>query len=72
MIVCKDIKGNEVYVTTCNDIGANTGGLYCQVYADENLEIEIDYFAISKYITKSQVENVIRDIIENEDYSKVF
>lgn len=36
----------DVWVTTTPDCGENTGGFYCQVYADEDWTEQIDDFCI--------------------------
>ena len=40
------MKYRGYYITTCDDIAENEGGLYCQVYADENCGKEVDDFCI--------------------------
>jgi hypothetical protein len=37
-----------VFVSLCDDIGDNKGGYFCQVYDDEDMENEINYFVIHK------------------------
>jgi hypothetical protein len=41
-------KSKSVYVTFCDDTHPNKGGYFCQVYADENCEFEIDNFVIHR------------------------
>ena len=40
------MKCGKVWVSMTNDCDENKGGYFCQVYADEDMEIEIDYFCI--------------------------
>lgn len=46
MITTKTTKGTQVWVSFCDDSGCNKDGFFCQVYADEDLECELDYFVI--------------------------
>ena len=46
MVAATDALGHIVYVTYINDCESNTGGLWCQVYADENCDRELDDFCI--------------------------
>ncbi len=48
MITTKTKKGTKVYVTSTEDCDENEGGLYCQIYADSELENELDDFCIHK------------------------
>ena len=40
------MRYGNVYVSCIADCGDNTGGCYCQVYSDENMENQIDDFCI--------------------------
>lgn len=46
MITARTAKGTQVWVSFCDDCGCNKGGFFCQVYADEDLQCELDYFVI--------------------------
>jgi len=49
-----------VFVSLCDDIGENEGGYFCQVYDDEDMENEINYFVIHK-------EDLEKSLLEKED-----
>lgn len=38
----------KLFVSFCPDTEPNKGGYYCQVYADSDMEFELDNFTISK------------------------
>lgn len=40
------MKYGKVWISRCTDCGENEGGYFCQVYADEDMENQIDYFCI--------------------------
>ena len=40
------MKIGNVYVHYIPDCGENTGGYYCEVYSDEDMEDQIDSFCI--------------------------
>lgn len=44
----REVNGVKYYISLKEDVDPNEGGYYCQVYTDESLENEIDYFTISK------------------------
>ncbi len=46
---------NNVYYTTCDDVGENTGGYFIQFYSDSNFIDEIDYMVMHK--GTEEVEN---------------
>lgn len=48
MITAKTKRGTIVYVTSTEDCDENKGGLYCQIYADPELNNELDNFCIHK------------------------
>ena len=48
------LKFNGLYHTTTPDCCENEGGLFVQVYADENLENELDSFVIDKVHLENQ------------------
>jgi hypothetical protein len=49
-----------VFVSLCDDIGENKGGFFCQVYDDEDMQNEINYFVIHK-------EDLEKSLLEKED-----
>lgn len=59
------IKDNEktLYVTCTPDVDPNDGGLYCEVYDDENLGEAIDNFCIHKEWLDEATE---KELIKNE------
>ena len=48
MLAVKITEKRKVYVSFCDDTHPNKGGYYCQVYADENGEFELDNFVIHR------------------------
>jgi hypothetical protein len=75
MIKCKSKNGFDVWVSTTYDCGPNVGGYFCQVYLDENGDIEVDNFVISsdtvdsikddrKYIIELMSNTCIDAIVE--------
>lgn len=40
------IKHMGLYVTFCDDCDENEGGYYCQIYADEYMENDLDNFCV--------------------------
>lgn len=48
-------KYNDVYYTTCDDVGENEGGYFIQFYSDSNFIDEIDYMVLHK--GTEEVEN---------------
>ena len=79
MIEATTYKGTKVYVTAIDDCGENVGGFYCQVYADEDMNDELDYFVIHKEwleeesyfsLTKAEEqEKVLETMIKEEVHS---
>lgn len=61
MVTAKTKKGTEVYVTTTPDCDENKGGLYCQIYLEEDGE-EYDDFCIHKEeLAEKNEETLIRE-----------
>lgn len=64
------MKCGKVYITCIQDCDENEGGYYCQVYTDEELAEEVDYFCIHiddcDCNNQEEVENFIRQ------YSKMY
>ena len=46
MIHTKDKSGRDIWITYWQDCGENENGFYCETYADENLDVVIDYFCV--------------------------
>ena len=64
------MKYGKVWISCIEDCAENKGGYFCQVYADEDMEYEIDYFCIHtddcNCADKNEVENFIKE------YSKMY
>lgn len=60
-----DATGNSIYVSTTPDCGTNKGGFFCQVYADESLNYEIDDFGVHPTDCDCTNENEVEEFIEN-------
>lgn len=59
-----------VFVSLCDDVGENKGGFFCQVYADEDMENEINYFVIhkedlEKCLLEKREKYIIDFVLEN-------
>ena len=62
-----DAAGHRVYVTTISDcFGDDTqeGGLYCQIYADENFDFELDDHCIYPYECDCGDEEMVQAVIQ--------
>ena len=59
------MKYRGFYISRTEDCEENEGGFFCQIYADENFENEIDYFCIRK----QEIENIDDLIIKYIDYN---
>ncbi len=64
------MKCGKVYVSITDDVGENEGGYFCQVYADQDMEHQLDYFCVhSEELTNgTEVENLIEQIVVDEGY----
>ena len=56
------------YITECEDVGENAGGLFCQVYSDEGCDNEVDYFCVlakerelASEIIEKHIDNLIKE-----------
>lgn len=58
------MKCGKVWISTCKDCGENEGGYFCQVYADEDMEIEIDYFCIHPEDCDCSNDDEVKKFIE--------
>lgn len=47
MATIKTINGKTLYTHAIDDVGENEGGLYVEVYDDEDMQNRIDYFTIA-------------------------
>ena len=63
-------KYGKVYITKTPDCGENLGGYYCQVYADENFENEIDDFVIHTDDCNCNDDKDVDRFIQN--YAKMY
>lgn len=62
MIEATTSKGTKVYVTATDDCGDNKGGLYCQIYADENIQRELDNFVIHReWLDEADADTLIKE-----------
>ena len=50
-------KRTTLYVSFCEDTQPNKGGYYCQVYADPELECQVDDFVVHNYQLRGLNEN---------------
>lgn len=58
---------NDVYYTTCDDVGENTGGYFIQFYSDPNFVDEIDNMVLHKETEEvNNPEKYIHEYIVNE------
>ena len=57
------MKCGNVWISRVEDCGENKGGYFCQVYADENMEYEIDYFCIHPEDCDCSNDNDVDDFI---------
>lgn len=64
------MKCGDVWISTCQDYGENEGGYFCQVYADEEMSKEIDYFCIHPEDCDCTDEEEVEKFIE--EYAKVY
>lgn len=76
MVIAFDKKCNKVFVTLTDDCGENKGGYFCQVYADENFENEIDFFTLHhedcKNLNQYQIDEMVEEVIALSNYSNFF
>lgn len=83
MITTKDKAGQTVYITYIEDCGENEGGYYCEVYADEDLMYDLDFFcvhpedcdcsdddAVEAYIREFVAEEYEFDLSDYKEWSK--
>lgn len=81
MVEAKDALGQVVYVSRVEDCCENEGGYWCQVYADEFLDYELDDFcvhpedcdcsdesAVDEYIKKYVAEECEFDLSEYREW----
>lgn len=62
------LNGNSFYVTFTDDCDDNVGGYFCQVYEDEDLKEEIDYFVLHKeHIDKYGIDELVQNYVEEID-----
>lgn len=67
MIEAKTKQGTTVYVSLCDDVDPNKGGYFCQVYSDEDMQEELDYFCIHpEDLECASVEELVREYVKNE------
>ena len=60
-------KYNDVYYTTCDDVGENTGGYFIQFYSDPDFVDEIDNMVLRKETEEvNNPEKYIHEYIVNE------
>lgn len=60
-------KYNDVYYTTCDDVGENTGGYFIQFYSDPDFVDEIDNMVLHKETEEvNNPEKYIHEYIVNE------
>lgn len=57
----------EFYISRTEDCDENIGGYFCQVYADENMDYEIDNFCIHKEDLDKHRYAKENDLLNNED-----
>ena len=57
------MKCGNVWISRTEDCGENKGGYFCQVYSDENMEYEIDYFCIHPEDCNCRNENDVDEFI---------
>lgn len=64
-------SGHIYYVTFTDDCEDNVGGYFCQVYEDEDLGEEIDFFVLHKeqieHTDEYEIENLVQDYVEQLD-----
>lgn len=59
-------KGTPVWVTTTPDVKPNEGGLYCEVYLDENTDDRFDYFCLyADEVANHNEDELVKEYIEN-------
>lgn len=60
------MKYKDLYISCTEDCEENEGGYFCQVYTDESLDDEIDYFCIhTDELETNTIEDNIRLYIDN-------
>lgn len=64
------MKCGKVWISRTDDCGENEGGYFCQVYADENMDDEIDYFCIHPEDCDCRNEDEVEKFIV--EYSKQY
>lgn len=70
----KDLnKYGDVWISTSPDVGENEGGLFCQVYIDENMRGEVDSFHLTPEMCDCTNEKAVKAFLEcyaeNDMYS---
>ena len=83
MVKATDKLGQTVYVTCTDDCEPNEGGYYCEVYADEDLMYDLDFFcvhpedcdcsddnAVEAYIQEFIAEECEFDLSDYEEWSR--
>ena len=58
------MKCGNVWISCIDDIGENKNGYFCQVYADEDMSKEIDYFIIHPWDCDCTDEKEVEKFIE--------
>lgn len=64
------MKYGKVWISRCEDCDENEGGYYCQVYADEDMEHQIDDFCIHPDDCDCSNEDEVKKFIE--EYAKMY
>jgi hypothetical protein len=64
------MKYGNVWISCIDDIGKNKNGYFCQVYADEDMGNEIDWFIIHPWDCDCTDEKEVEKFIK--EYSKMY
>ena len=64
------MKCGKVWISRTYDCGENKGGYFCQVYKDENMEYEIDFFCIHPEDCDCKNDEEVDSFIE--EYAKQY
>ena len=58
LAISSNSKKKKVFVSFLPDTEPNKGGYYCQVYADSEMEFELDNFTISRFELRGATDSL--------------